>query len=99
MIQAAGRCKLLHACDASDHAEHDGAAKRKGKISGNNVQFADEIHGETSLVHVAARINGQTSNPFPTKKVSLADLLPPVHCTGRPATWLKTREINALKRR
>jgi hypothetical protein len=52
---------------------------------------------ENSLVHVAARCNAQTSKRFRAEKVSAA--VYPCHpgCEGSPATWLKKREINALK--
>jgi len=47
-------------CDALEHAKYDGADKDEHDIRGNNAQSADESHGETSLVHVAARCNAQT---------------------------------------
>jgi hypothetical protein len=40
-----------------EHAKHDRANKGECDIRGNNAQSVDESHGETSLVHVAARCN------------------------------------------
>jgi hypothetical protein len=44
---------------ALEQAEHDRANKGECDIRGNNAQSADESHGKTSLVHVAARCNAK----------------------------------------
>ena len=60
MIQTAGRLRFqVVMCGALDHAEHDRADKSDCDIRGNNAQSADESHGKTSLVHVAARCNAK----------------------------------------
>jgi len=55
--------------------------------------------GKLSLVQVAARFNAETSEAFRPEKVSAAVYPLPPTASGRPATWLKSREINALKTR
>jgi hypothetical protein len=83
-----------------EQAEYDRADKGKRGIRGNNAQFADKRtqgHRETSVVHVVARINRQASKRFPPEKVSAA-VHPRISTSrGTSATWLKSREINALK--
>jgi hypothetical protein len=74
MVQAAGRRNFSYA--GLEHSEHDRADKRESDIRGNNAQPSDEIHGETSLAHVADRCNAQGSKPFPPNKVSLAMAVP-----------------------
>jgi hypothetical protein len=62
--------------DALEHTEYDRTYKGDCDIGGNNAQSSDEgtgeDHWETSLVHVAARINVEDSNPFQLEKVSAA---------------------------
>jgi hypothetical protein len=50
-----------------------------------------------SLVHVAARCNGEGSKPFPAEKVSCAVTPRSPRHAAAPITWLKTRENMALK--
>ena len=56
-----------------------------------------KVIGEFSLVNVAAHLTPKASPAFPTDKVSLAALSPPVHRAIPRPTWLKIHEINALK--
>jgi hypothetical protein len=55
--------------------------------------------GKLSLVHVAARSNAQGNNAFRPEKVSAAVYPRRLHGREPRATWLKSREIKALKTR
>jgi hypothetical protein len=79
IILTAGRHKSL-VREVLEHAEHDRANKGECDIGGNNAQSADQSHGKTSLVDVAARCNATAGKPFPPKKSALLQLatsLPP----------------------
>lgn len=56
-----------------------------------------KVIGELSLVNVADHLTREASSVFPADKVSLAALSPPLHRATPWPTWLKIREINALK--
>ena len=96
-ILAAGRCEISVLREVLEHAEHDRANKGDCDIRGNNAQSADESHGKTSLVHVAARCNAKASKRFPPEKVSAPVARGIFTAAKTPAAWLKTREIKALK--
>jgi hypothetical protein len=55
------------------------------------------VMGELSLSGVAGRSNDQASERFPDEKVSDADPLSRMAFAVRRRTWLKKREIKALK--
>jgi hypothetical protein len=55
--------------------------------------------GKLSLVHVAARSNAESNNAFQPEKVSAAVYPSRLHGREPQATWLKSREIKALKTR
>ena len=71
-LPAAGRREISVMREVLEHAEHDRANKGDCDIRGNNAQSADQSHGKTSLVHVAARGNAEANKRFPPEKVSAA---------------------------
>ena len=58
-----------------------------------------KVIGKVSLVQVTARSNAESSKAFPVEKVSPAASSPSVGGLEPLPTWLKSREINALKSR
>jgi hypothetical protein len=82
---------------ALEHPEHDGADKGERKIRGNNAQLAGESHGKPPWFSSQVVVTHEASNAFPPEKVSLAALFAGSGSAAGSATWLKTREINALK--
>jgi hypothetical protein len=96
MIHAAGRQSSL-GLSVLDHAKDDRADKGERDIRGDNAQSAHEGihegHSEISGVRVADPCNAEDSDAFRPNKSALLPLAP----SRPPATWLKIREINALK--
>jgi hypothetical protein len=102
MLQAAGRHKtqiggeaLEHA--ALEHAQHDRADKGEGDTRGNYAQSADESHGKTPWFTSLLALTKNSSKSFPAEKVSAAVYLWLPSRSEPLATWLKSREIKALK--
>src|SRR6266852_3130266 len=99
MIQTAGRLRFqVVMCGALEHAEHDRADKSECDIRGNNAQSADESHGNapwfTSLPAVTRKLAKRSG-----RKKSAPLSIPAVSTAASRPTWLKSREINALKSR
>ena len=75
-----------------DNPEHDRADEGQGEIRGQHAQAVDESHGKAPLVYVTARINAGSYQTVPPPKSQRC-----CRSARKPrATWLKTREINAL---
>src|SRR5260370_29197755 len=97
MIETAGRLRFqVVMYGALDHAEHDRADKSDCDIRGNNAQSADESHGNAPWFTSLPAVTRKLANRSTPKKSALLPV-PAVHCLEQPATWLKSREINALK--
>src|SRR3954452_11746499 len=84
-----------------EHAEHDGADEGEGNVRSNNAQSADERthegHWECSLGSRRARKERRKLAKRSRPKKSALLSIPVVHSRPPRETWLKTREINALK--
>ena len=78
MIQAAGRRKI-QGCGgiALEHAEHDGADKGEGEISGDNAQFADESHGRPPWFTSLSALTSKLANRSRRKKSALLSITTP----------------------
>ncbi len=61
------------------------------------VEGPIDVMAKPPWVHVAIRNNAEKKQPFPAEKVSVAALSLHPHAGIAPATWLKSRENNALK--
>jgi hypothetical protein len=94
MIHAAGRRLGLWVLD---HAEDNRPDKGECGIRGDNAQSVHEGihegHSESSRVRVVARCNAEDSEAFRPNKSALL----PLALRRQSATWLKIREIKALK--
>jgi hypothetical protein len=79
-----------------EYAEYDGANEGEGDIRGDNAQSADHSHWRLPGSRRAA-LTFNINKAFPGKKVSVPAY--PLCAPPKPGspTWLKTREINALK--
>ena len=69
----------------------------KATYAVTTLSLLTKVMGSAPLVHVVPAVNVKASKAFPAKKVSVP-VYPDLSTAGdtRPS-WLKSREINALK--
>ena len=104
MIQTAGRHKIrVVVRTTSEHAEHDRADKGESDIRGDDAQSADQGtkgHWQTSQIHFGVHdlpaVTRKLAGRSTPKKSALLSIRG-CRCALFRATWLKSREINALK--
>jgi hypothetical protein len=71
--------------------------KAKATYAATTLSLLTKVMGSAPLVHVVPAINAKASKAFPAKKVSVPVYLHLSTAEERGQSWLKTREINALK--